>query len=827
MNQKARLFVAFMVVLGAFQLVVSSSSWSDFHGRPFVVCFVTAGVFAYLGAKRGSRTSGAQGFSLSLPFVLLSMVQLSPAEAVLVGCFATLVQSLRNTSQGFQSSVRANWYRIGVALGVQATAISAAVFALNALLPRSAINAEDGIVVRLIVGAGTLFVANTLPLAAAVRLEGSGRLGTVWRESFWSFPYYLVSGAVALLLDQGPTSISPQTAFLVAPSLWLAWRYYRTQKVELASKQQHAHQMAALHLRAIEGLALAMEARENLNTRGHLRRVQVYSLGIGKAMGIKGEQLDALHAGALLHDIGKLAVPEHILSKPGKLTPEEFARMKVHPLVGAEIVEQVEFPYPVAPIVRAHHEKWDGSGYPLGLKGEEIPLGARILSAVDCLDALTSDREYRKGMPLKEAMEYITAQAGRHFDPRVVTALQQNYVALDLQANAGVAEVAPKMLSTNAVVQKGASPDAGLDHVAAGTGQSPTDFLSSIAAARREENLVRDLLGKSGTLDIHQLMPRLSEVLSGIVPYDAMAIFVRQGSSLRVEFSAGVNRAALAQLDVVMGEGLTGWVARNRQPVVNGNPSVDPGFWCDLPGGLNSALSIPMDGENELLGVLNLYRRDKDAFTRDDLRILNAVTPQAALALANSMKYRDVQRMAKIDPVTNMGNADLFQEMVDDHLVTVKRAGQSLTVLVLELEQYQSVLVREGQAHTDKTLARLAEELRLTCRQGDHLARLGPATFGFAFPGMDQRSLGIKVQRLEQLAEGNRISFGALSSFSFGGAVYPADGDTVRHLMVLARRRAQPPTSAEWISSVRSLTTSLGESVAPVGTPPQITSPSN
>ena len=208
------------------------------------------------------------------------------------------------------------------------------------------------------------------------------------------------------MLHLASTSITWDTALLVLPVIMLAYRYYRVQKTQLEEKK-HAGDMAALHLRAIEGLALAVEAKDNLNTRGHLRRVQVYALGVGKAMGLGPIELEALHAAALLHDIGKLAVPEHILTKPGKLSPEEFAKMKVHPLVGAEIVEQVKFPYEVAPIVRAHHEKWDGSGYPLGLKGEEIPLGARILTAVDCLDALTSDREYRKALPSEEAMNRI------------------------------------------------------------------------------------------------------------------------------------------------------------------------------------------------------------------------------------------------------------------------------------------------------------------------------------------------------------------------------------------------------------------------------------
>ena len=121
-----------------------------------------------------------------------------------------------------------------------------------------------------------------------------------------------------------------------------------------------------------------------------------------------------MNAAALLHDIGKLAVPDHIISKPGRLTPEEFEKMKIHPIVGADILERVAFPYPVAPIVRSHHEKWNGNGYPDGLKGEEIPIGARILAAVDCLDALASDRQYRKALPLDAAMKLVVEGVGQY-----------------------------------------------------------------------------------------------------------------------------------------------------------------------------------------------------------------------------------------------------------------------------------------------------------------------------------------------------------------------------------------------------------------------------
>src|SRR6202140_5313125 len=194
----------------------------------------------------------------------------------------------------------------------------------------------------------------------------------------------------------------------------------------------------------MRALALAIGAKDDTK-HDHLARVQVYAREIARELGLTEEEQEALLAASILHDIGKLAVPEHIISKPGRLTPEEFDKMKIHPTVGAEILERVSFPYPVAPIVRAHHEKWDGSGYPSGLKGESIPIGARILAAVDCLDALASDRQYRRALPLDEAMAKVASEAGISFDPRVVAILQRRYIELEKLANEQPLQAPPKL----------------------------------------------------------------------------------------------------------------------------------------------------------------------------------------------------------------------------------------------------------------------------------------------------------------------------------------------------------------------------------------------
>src|SRR5205823_14833511 len=141
----------------------------------------------------------------------------------------------------------------------------------------------------------------------------------------------------------------------------------------------------------------------------------------------------------------------------GKLAPEEFEKMKIHPVVGAEILERVAVPYPVTPIVRSHHEKWDGSGYPDGLKAEQIPIGARILSAVDTLDALASDRQYRRALPLDQAMEALTLEAGTAFDPKVVSVLKRRYIEVEGMAR----ESRGAKLSTDCTTERGAASAVG------------------------------------------------------------------------------------------------------------------------------------------------------------------------------------------------------------------------------------------------------------------------------------------------------------------------------------------------------------------------------
>jgi diguanylate cyclase (GGDEF)-like protein/putative nucleotidyltransferase with HDIG domain len=788
-------FVFLIVALGFVQLLFFGFDWQSTDSKRFFTYLAIVSIASFFNLN---RMDGSGALSMNLPFVLLSIVDLSPEEAVTIGCIAAVIQKL-NWHEGW--SLR----RLIITLGVQATVISTACFVLHSVLP-GWLNEPS---IRLFIAAVALFGANTFPSAILFRFTGKQRLGSLWQKSyFWAFPYYLVSAALVQVIHLGKSALSGGTSLLILAALYFAYRHYRGQRSEWKLREQHANDLAALHLRAVEGLAMAVEAKDNLNTRGHIRRVQVYALGIGKAMGLTATGLEALRAGALLHDVGKLAVPEHILTKPGKLNAEEFAKMKVHPLVGAEIVEQMHFPYAVAPIVQAHHEKWDGSGYPFGLKGEDIPIGARILAAADRLDALTSDREYRKGIPLEEAMQQIYAESGKGLDPKVVEVLQQQYKVLEPCAREQASQ--GPVLSTEIVTEKGAAPDAGLELC----GLPPTDgkdFLTTITAAAREEQLLRETAAAGSSLDLTDTTLRIVAALRAKIPCDSVVFFVRQANALKAEAAIGKNAQRLSNLNIPLGEGLTGWVGQNLKAVVNGNPAVDPGFVCDPGEPLNCVLATPLNSVHGLVGVLALYRGKKDSFTRDELQLTLAVAPNISAALQNAIAHRELELRANLDELTGVHTRSQLLCFLDAELDRARRDGQTVAVLVAEMSGYREMADSHGYSKRDEILVALSSGFRKASRVYDCLGRTAENRFALVMPGMKPANMMSVIRRLhENTGEAGTAVYGHPLRLELGGAFYPDDGDGARNLLLVAERKLEGATPS-WEESLRTLSR-LGES---------------
>ncbi|MBZ5585273.1 MAG: HD domain-containing protein, partial [Acidobacteriia bacterium] len=585
--------------------------------------------------------------SVNYVFILLAILELSYSETMAVGCVSICIQT------GWHATSRTRPVHLLFNAASIANACAAGYFLYHAAV-------RPGHIPPLMVAAAAsaYFIINTASVAGVVSLTEKKNALRTWNECyFWSFPYYLIGAAVAALISIANRRFGWQTSVLIVPVIYFIYRSYRLYLGRLESEKHHAEQMAALHLRTIEALALAIEAKDE-NTHEHIHRVQVYAVELGKKMELPKDDLQALRAASILHDIGKLAVPEHIISKPGKLTPEEFEKMKIHPVVGAEILSRVEFPYPVAPLVRAHHEKWNGSGYPDGLKGEAIPLGARILSAVDCLDALASDRQYRRALPLDDAMAVVFGEAGTSYDPRVVAALSENYREWEKLAVSRRNE--HLRLSKHVKVRNGHAPAAGLEDSASARPGAGPNFLSSIAAARQEAQMLYELTQDLGnSLNMHETLSVLDSRLKRLIPYDAMAVYVRKSHHLAPAYVNGENFRLFASLEIPIGQGLSGWVAETGKPIINGNPSVEPGYLDDPSkfSTLRSALAVPLESAMGIAGVIALYHADRAAFNNDHLRVLLAINPKISLAVENALKYEQAAISATTDGLTSLPNA--------------------------------------------------------------------------------------------------------------------------------------------------------------------------
>ena len=787
---QTKAFVGTTALAGAVVLGFALSHWHSQDPMRFV-CYL---VVAVLASGLKVQLPGIDGtMSVNFLFILLGVLELSLPETLVIGCTASLAQSVWQL-RGRLDPVKVLFN----VCGMMANASALTYLTYHSLVERFGASKP----ILLMVSALMFFFANTLPISIVIALTEGKSSRRVWSECyFWSFPYYLVGAAAVGLVGIINRSAGWQTSLLVLPLIYWVYRSYRlylgrleAEKERVEVEKRHVEQIASLNMRTIEALALAIEAKDH-TTHTHLQRVRTYAVEVARELNLDEAQIEALRAAALLHDIGKLAVPEQIINKPGKLTPEEFEKMKVHPLVGAEILERVAFPYPVAPIVRCHHERWDGSGYPEGLAGESIPIGARILAAVDCLDALASHRQYRPALPLSEAMAKVKEKSGTWFDPKIVEILERRYVELERMAQMSE-DTAISGLSRTVRVERGLAPAAGFERAKPTHGPiDNADFLTSIASAQQEAQTMFELSQDLGvSLSLSETLSVLSMRLRRMIPFDSIAVFVNRNGWLLPELVSGENFRALSSLKIRVGEGLCGWVAENSRPIVNGNPLVEAGYSSD-PGkhttSLQSALVVPLEGLNGVVGVLAMYQTNRDAFTPDHLRILLAVASKVALSVENALKYQQAESSATTDYLTGLPNArSLFVHLAQE-VARCRRMKSSLAVLLCDIDGFKQINDSFGHLEGDKLLREFTTRLKDVCRGYDYVARMGGDEFVITAPGLTPEAAKEKAERLNQAAieSGRHVCGRDLITLSVGMAFCPEDGFDVERLLAEADRR--------------------------------------
>ena len=579
------------------------------------------------------------------------------------------------------------------------------------------------------------------------------------------------------------------------PSLWLAslalvWgvlyfglRAYRIVKARFRAEQRRAGQLAELHLTTIEALARAIDAKDG-TAENHIRRVQLYATAVARELGMSDAEVQAVRTAALLHDIGKLAVPEHILSKPGPLTAEEFQKVQAHPQVGADIIAAVPFPYPVAPLIQNHHERWDGRGYPRGLKGDDIPLGARILFLVDYFDALTSNRPYHEAMTFEAAVALIEQEAGKALDPRAVEAFV--HVLPQVRSEA---ESADKERRTGPVDAASAQ--------ATHTDRSKSSVFNDIAIAHGEIYALYQIAQTMGTsLGVSDTMALIASKLTSLVPFSACTLFLydENANLLTCRFATGTDYELMQQLTLKGGQGITGWVARNRRPLVNARPSGDlEAAGSSLPTTLQSALVCPLLLGDRIIGTLAVYHTTPSFYGDDHRRLLDRVCEQAAAVIHNSIVFEQTHEASLTDPLTNLPNTRFMVNHLARELARAERGSAEVSLLVMDLNDFKDINDTFGHHVGDRALRAVAQVLRGAIRPYDVCVRYAGDEFIVVLAGCGWDEAEYKRLELQEAVEslvfeakpGVRMPL----SISAGAAVFPHDGSSYEVLMAKADRR--------------------------------------
>jgi putative nucleotidyltransferase with HDIG domain len=603
-NMRARSYVLAMVVAGC---IVLSHSVSILWTMSLPVqWWALLSLTLIAGAAVLKIPAVPVNFSISDVFTLTAAVVFGPhAGAVVVAADSLVISAFLTRRQGLPfERILFNAAGPPVAMWLSASVY----YAASGLRPLSVQPLGLDIVGPwLFVFAALYFFLNTSAIAIAIALDQRVNVFQIWRSHFQNLWLTFIGGAlgasfVVFALQFGSYGVVVLTVpLLLAAILHFA---YRNATGRVADQLAHLAEVNRLHLSTIEALARAVDAKDGV-THGHIRRVQSTALAMAKRLGVDDVmELRAIEAAALLHDVGKLAIPEHILNKPGRLTPAEFERMKSHARIGAEILSEVDFPYPVVPIVRHHHENWDGTGYPEGLTGDAIPIGARILSVVDCFDALTSHRPYRRALSVSETFAIIDARRGSMYDPAIVDAFHEMHEAGEVSE------------------AESADRDTSVAPPAKATGESA-------AASSGDDVRLALRVGASMTRG-GCTMSALADALCECPDVDTAAVYiVDEGQQqLIARHVSGRHASNLDGLTIAIGERMSGWVAAVGQPMINADAALD--LFDVQVDGLQSALAIPCTGAGESRAVVAVYSDQKDVFSARHERLVNGAMAMLA-----------------------------------------------------------------------------------------------------------------------------------------------------------------------------------------------------
>lgn len=555
---------------------------------------------------------------------------------------------------------------------------------------------------------------------------------------------------------------------------------YKIHVHRLDQKTKQVREANRMHVATVEALATAIDARDQIGA-GHVRRTQIYAVGIANILGLNEDEINAIRTGALLHDIGKLAIPDHILNKPGRLTPTEMEKIKTHSSVGASILEKVGFPYPVVPTVKYHHENWDGTGYPEGLRGSNIPLTARILTVADAYDTLRGARPYRAAVSREDSYNFLRAGAGSKFDPEIVELFVRNARIFDEEIDAqGLSYESEKttLVELTTVLDDSASPN----------------YVEQIKRANREVFTLYTLAREfSSALDLQQTLSLFTDKIREFVPFDTCSVYLldQAGEYATAVHVGGKHSAVLEGKRIKVGNGPTGHALKTRKPVENIDPVLDFAFEDhEISSEFTAMASLPLIADDKLIGAVSLYSGGLPNYQDEHLRLLETVSRIAADAICKSLQHAEAETYAMTDPMTGLPNSRSLQIQFEKEMNRASRNDGNFQVLVLDLDGFKAVNDTFGHKIGDGMLKEVARVIRGELREYDFLARYGGDEFVAVIPethGLDVLEL---CRRIETAVNDFVLPAGddsfARVGISIGSASYPNNGESFDQLIISA-----------------------------------------
>ncbi len=592
---------------------------------------------------------------------------------------------------------------------------------------------------------------------------------------------------------------------LLAAAQAIAYPYVKN----IRDAQHHAEEINAMHERTLEAFITAVDSKKQGASR-RVGRMQVYAEGLARLLHLSEQEIKALQTGALLHDIGNVAVPDYILNKPGKLSVAEHEKMQLHTIVGAQLLEQIQLPYPLAPIVRHHHEHWDGTGYPNGLAGDAIPLTARIIAVLDGYESRCEDRQYRKAMTREQAMEALRTERGKAYDPNIVDLLFEHSAEFEARVAKLEQDRQATQFAEEAEKKREAKP---VTEVLEEKSPRPT-FVQTIHESRQitQGNYALFEIAEqlAGVLDVKQAMTIFTSLLDSVIPFnsetDTCVLYWldEDHRTAPVEFAAGMQAGKFDGLFIKPGEGVTGWTLANQNHFANTDPALDI-FALELSrkdgaglSGYQTVAVFPIMKKDDLQGALTVYSRTLKSFDNDQIYRLKRATELISDVLCSAKKHLAAQQQAMSDALTGLPNARYLRAQFEQEKVLSPTFP--LALLLADLSGFRQVTEKAENKRTDEAIREIAALIKAQLRKSDTLIHYLGDQFVVILRNVSPETASQISARIQSaIIEGRSFLLSVddvVFGISLGHARLVEDGETIDQLLDAAQIRLQADKAA-------------------------------